>query len=493
MLIKIFKLCLQDTSQFFRSERLTDLYQVCTNWSHLVTHTPSLWDSISYQDCTEMRRMLLSMSKGSPLNIGCRSNRVMDPTGAGPAFVAFVSDVYAHVGRWRSAAFCVSVTQSKILRKAFSRLSAPLLEELQLEFGDGDLQTTALKDVIRWNLPRLRHLKLAHVDIPWNCRLLLGLHTLEIDLLGTPGPSLSQVIAILKACPDLEKLNLSYLDCLIDAGAARRHSRMISLPRLKKLELFLPPALLHDILSVLQIQSCTSLAVHASTWGQKGTGVHLLEDIDNIAPVVLRCLESAQRLVLDLARGFQKMSFTAQNDGNGGRCETPPSVVCHIEEPKLASLQWLLETIPFGPSLPALELKISSATIDLDEEHMERTLTSLSRHVKTLYLFSEGLPPSLLKLLSQPRDVDGVEQWLFPDLQELRIGVLAGLAPHKALQILRGRRTANQASPGSYQMPVRLAKLNLPRDCSFSGPFTQEDKVAMQSLVDVVVWSENLT
>lgn len=66
-------------------------------------------------------------------------------------------------------------------------------------------------EIPRGKLDRLRHLKLAQVELQWDITALSKLRTLDLTHLGPLGlPSASQILTVLRASPGLVELKLGH-------------------------------------------------------------------------------------------------------------------------------------------------------------------------------------------------------------------------------------------------------------------------------------------
>lgn len=170
------------------------LAQVCRKWNILILQTPSLWTEISATFHPFDLKISLRRSRNAPLTIKF-----------GPETLSFqspdkVPEVCRQLHRWAWAELYLA-DWSRI--GPFLEQPAPLIESI----GIGCLGGEVTVDLFAGQAPRLRHITLAYVCVPFHSPIFSRLETLAIKNIHF-GPSTSQLRHILKACPYLTTFTL---------------------------------------------------------------------------------------------------------------------------------------------------------------------------------------------------------------------------------------------------------------------------------------------
>ncbi|KAG8862289.1 hypothetical protein FRB96_001868 [Tulasnella sp. 330] len=195
-------------------ERLQELAQVSRRWKDIVTSTPKLWavaKVTNHQDPSGLSwrthlDLALRMSHNSPLSVFHINQERPDYDSLSSDIrrcEEFMTIVGRHTARWKSVHY-----SGHRLRSIVSALERPCpsLEDLSVVF-DRHLEGSRMRIIPG---ARLRHITLDHAELEW--RALLGLHSLRIRSVAERIPQARELLVALRACPQLEVLELSSID-----------------------------------------------------------------------------------------------------------------------------------------------------------------------------------------------------------------------------------------------------------------------------------------
>ncbi|KAG9037946.1 hypothetical protein FRB95_003339 [Tulasnella sp. JGI-2019a] len=181
------------SKRYFRD--LHHLACVSFRWGTLIKNSPSLWAVVLTGFVAPIQALALKKSKSCALEVGSKA----------PEFTSgnfdFISRVAVHLYRWRSATLNVDRTDRIT---PLCSAAAPLLKDLSIRVNPqpSDRQYVIM-DLFGGKAERLRHLTLERCWIPWDSQLLSGLESLQLINVKRDGPSLLQLMEVLRSCPNL--------------------------------------------------------------------------------------------------------------------------------------------------------------------------------------------------------------------------------------------------------------------------------------------------
>jgi hypothetical protein len=229
ILTKIFTafICLDQTYFHNGDGQWVRLANVCRHWRFLIAGTPMLWRFPLFAN-VEIAAAMLARSQQSPLVIKTRG--VDSPDAIELALFHLFRIQILHIARSDTSSF-------KRFLAAMDQ-PAPLLEALDLRYETirpANSDITLSLALFGADTPRLRHVHIRQLDVPWDLPLLSGLSHLEIW--GSKiKPSPTTFCNVLSRCPALQTLILS--DTLPIASEQCGGSwHLVPLPQLSKLEL----------------------------------------------------------------------------------------------------------------------------------------------------------------------------------------------------------------------------------------------------------------
>lgn len=215
----------------------------CRHWRDVALDTPELWARIVVDHhnglgCATRR---LQRSKGVPLDISIDfSPRTPVRHDVSLEVGRAIDLLRSETHRWRTFRLRVPHRAPALAALARCTARAPLLEHFSVHVHMSFADTACVEDhtlapLFQGVTPRLRYVDLVSAPVQCGESLLLrGLHTLRlVDLRDAYAPSVSQLLCVLRACPQLEELSLRNMDD-VDAGLLKSDDKAV-LPCLRNL------------------------------------------------------------------------------------------------------------------------------------------------------------------------------------------------------------------------------------------------------------------
>ncbi|KAI0920357.1 hypothetical protein AcW1_002123 [Taiwanofungus camphoratus] len=254
------------------------LTHVCRHWRAAALATQAFWTSINIgaENGLELLRSCLRRSKNALVDVFTRKP-VEDPV-----TVARILSQHAH-RIWR-----MDVLESAKLpmTQFLSQLGFPMprLEVLKLGMTSSPLKAQFAPDSCQF--PSLRRLFLVNVAVPWHSSLFSSVARLEMYGLREGGvPSLSSFLDMLEGCaPRLECLTAgqSGPGLLDEITKYSMDQRVVSLPRLRWLELHDSSSNVAHLLAHITIPSSTSISLSCPVRANPGS--EFTEPLSSIFP-----------------------------------------------------------------------------------------------------------------------------------------------------------------------------------------------------------------
>lgn len=197
-----------------RVRQIWTLAQVCVYWDDLIKSTPSLWTTISSEFKTHELSMALMRSKALPLQISYSDHICLGPrydTGERPANPnTFLETTLARCCKIASFSTRMGSIVETLSKPSFA---ASTLEELSIS-GELGSDRMKMREILGGNLPRLRHLSLVDIEVPWGSSAFQDLESLNISIHflrhvrnTNVAPTVDELLNILRCCPRLVTLN----------------------------------------------------------------------------------------------------------------------------------------------------------------------------------------------------------------------------------------------------------------------------------------------
>lgn len=255
LLVALFTSYLTASPEGGSSHARTTLALVSKRWYSVCYSTPSLWSRIHDEDAGPPNALALSQSQQHPLDVFLDMSDDMEPTKK--AVREGFKQTCAHLYRWRTAA--IEVGKDEDLA-SLANPGVPLLESIILKKGFRDSRLGRV-DLFGGEAPKLRHLRLSRVVIPWGSNVLSGLRGLVLDTIERPNViSLFDIISILVRSPQLRTLTLH---CLRVPSLPAPVPTPVQLPYLQELELTgFDPTVCGYLLQSIKAPRCQRLHLH---------------------------------------------------------------------------------------------------------------------------------------------------------------------------------------------------------------------------------------
>ncbi|KAJ3522639.1 hypothetical protein NMY22_g11801 [Coprinellus aureogranulatus] len=268
---------------------------VCQRWRTVALGYAPLWSRISFAH-PELMKLLLSRSKGAPLDITIHP-RWMDDRSLVRETLA---DIMSHTTRLRSVNLKISSSGQHRFKDVLSKASgrAPMLRELTLSDPDPPLRFAVIpSDFLQGGAPALRALVLDQVNIPWK-RLPLSATLTRLNLTRCfERPSVSEFYESLSKLTLLEDLQLSHR-WIPEPGYSTIPSPTVptplTLPSLKTIKVEDWSDVVRDFFGVIRLPMIVS------------TQVKLCDYLPRMA-LVDRCLRKVRISIGDAMKGFPEV------------------------------------------------------------------------------------------------------------------------------------------------------------------------------------------
>ncbi|KAG8864829.1 hypothetical protein FRB96_003415 [Tulasnella sp. 330] len=407
LILKILSFALVD-SRLKDYKDLNALSQVLSRWASLIRHTPSFWCTVNSRHSPTTQRNALVRSK--PFSID-----VIDNSGPPSTKVAFMERVLPHLERWRSLDYYE--TRDWIFTD-LAHAPAPQLESLRIT-ASGALNTH--KVPFDGQVPSLRHVHLYGYSIPWECSILRGLKTLHLESLGEMGPSVDQVVGLLRASPKLMKLSLRTLDC--DASSEDHHSKVhpVSLPSLKSLAITaLIPLAIRDLLAMIRFPNCTELELELGADASDSTEL-FGSSMNHLAPIVQKIAASeASHSRIEISSNSVGI-FGGEMEGNSNKMRLSIIIEGNATDKLVERIAGIFGSADVGAISVVVKAQESDVPLSrimpiLKGDCCIRELKLQSRRKVVL-----ETPNAVLRYLTKPTLVGDIARWRLPDLHALTL------------------------------------------------------------------------
>lgn len=444
ILIKIFDLSVKPDLLLTES-RLQGLQSISTVsrfWKDIIDNTASIWTRIAINPADHPKLITKALKISSPSALDITLNTT-------PSF-DLSSLLLPHIGRIRS--FCLRADSAKIWRR-FLRTPAPLMEVVVIDVMYDAEPTSTPEAIFAGMATRLRTVHLGHIRM--NIGRPGGLRELQFTGGSTYGPTLQDIVFILRSSPDLERLVLD--ETALGGGmAGPMDDQTIRLPHLKRLFLRWPHRQAAEyLLNLIDAPNLISFDYTEST-----------RDITSASPSVANMVLRQARKALDPVSNLPGYVMIH---------------VCHGRSPFWCMVERSREEIGGYPEAFELVLAIYPAkvgvlmrpivdvvlshlrnvevTVELaqksygedDDEYDPLAMLSTIPHIYKLSLHDLRYTSSIIQWLGE-RGSDG--SWPCPRLKKLTVKIHPSEFLHEVLVMVKNRY-------GGQEAPIPMEMLSI--------------------------------
>ncbi|KAG9002057.1 hypothetical protein FRB90_011449 [Tulasnella sp. 427] len=231
--------------------RLASLRAICKKWRTIIDDTPAFWPVLDVSDPPRIVSRAIEHSAAYHLEVNlARPSWYLTPRALDSSWrESFLRDAVQHVARWRSAQLTLPDGQTllSIAQESAPRLTAMDLRLDQLEALDEE----DAKHIFQCSDGQLRRLGLYSLVIPWHSSLLCGLQSLSLSDLDDFAPTLTQILGIIRGCPNMVDLELDVPKS--EAVALPKDEPLLQLLSLKSAKLSLNEECALSLLNLLLV------------------------------------------------------------------------------------------------------------------------------------------------------------------------------------------------------------------------------------------------
>ncbi|KAG8987813.1 hypothetical protein FRB94_001447 [Tulasnella sp. JGI-2019a] len=373
---------------------------VSKRWKGIIHESPLWWADISSSDPNPQN---IVIPKGFPVHVYYDDNDFID---RGVDEKAFPNLVIEEAYRWRLAEFVLHYRiPSYDLLDTFISLPVPYLETLKIEVNF-DLGTGPNFDIFSEGANRLRHVELYDFPIHSQLQMLSGLETLKISNRRNLGPSVSELIGILRRCPALRVFELRYTDSskMHTSSIPPSEVEVVYLPTLISFTLSLDHAeAFSQIISSIHIPACKTFELECNE------PLHniLSTRASHLTPAFLSVIQTTPEIWLWLQGRLLRLCNASKPGINISLAHYSP----------WEDLSWLHEpTTAEAVTLPPIYADITcNDTPFLQVADLLHNLLSITTMTLT------GNSDQYIAHLSHPTLRNGIHEWVLPNLRALRL------------------------------------------------------------------------
>lgn len=451
-----------------RLQRVETLSSVSTHWYDVVNSTPELWSTISNAKEASPQRIskALIKSKSLPLYLHIHCGKMP----------SLVEAILGHTDRWLSVHLDVD-SRAMSLLESISKHQAPILTTLRItvEFPNtlGSPDATILRhrilnqelDLFAGSAPRLQFLCLRGLSIRWDS---FELHHLRLLALGRVRISPTQLIAIIYHNPQLVDISLAgtITDDISDTPTP--YAAPMCLENVENV--YIGPTTSADFCSILRHFSfprCNSISFPLD--GHQDSGALSSNSLGGLVHVARHStlFSMTSGVLIWKIEGVHPSIKSSRLDiGEGERRHT---ITCTIPPSYRFASTWIghaMEVIL--PSLPNTEVQVQinlqdypASASGLADHALFNFFGTLPGGVKRLDIKTMMTPTTLIQDLGVPIQINGVTQWIFPNLEVLVIGDCIPGAGEQILRMVRSRYGVS--TPTLVPLPDPLLRLEVSR------------------------------
>lgn len=429
------------------------LAQVSKSWALVVLGTPPLWSFVCSYRLPSTLETALARSKATLLSF--------EVSFADPWVMPqkdLVATMSQHVDRWKTADLTVSDPRS--LRE-LGDLAAPKLVHLKLGVCRPGFAEMLGVTLFQAGAPKLSHIELAGISLDdWTAPYLSGLRVLHLAYTGDSkcGPSMRELLDVLRASPGLKELSLTRVTPRAEieptVDLQPDHVNMNELISLTINQL--TPSVSRHMLNSIQVPFCRDYTFGPDLMGTHPTWFNPLGSwVVSAQPLLQSALGAQDAGAIEAEIVIDKDQHLSCKilEGNAPTLNLR-FVDIHIEQ----ALNWILSFDVIRNGLP---LRLDVHAWGNRKGHKFRATFQLLPHVRSLVVrdVQDDWSNPIMHLCG-PEKNHGKTPWLLPNLESLTI---IDLAPGKHVKVLlklaRARQVANRKNDKAGRTAVALAEL----------------------------------
>lgn len=441
------------------------LMLVCSRWAVLISECRRLWSCFHEGLQPDSIHQMLVRSNNHPLSVDYHYNRKLEPWDGSHDLRrhdAFLEEAVKVMSRWRSAIF--RIIENSLLEDLEAH-SAPMIETCTLSLYGQRYRL----DLFSGDAPRLRHLSLRRVSIPWDSPLLTNLRHLSLSDMDDLEPE--ELLGALSSCPRLAFLRLTDISWYADPNI---QYEIIHLPELRHLivddshlKWLIPGAIRAPQLRLADLEAPLFNIKRARNL------------LSFVAARLGPCLQAASwfgitftdelYLYVRKVRCDYPFQLVLRHDSSG-------NVLRVLQDPRI---QAMIAKTPASFSINCPE--------PVQKEAMSNILRTLDNlpSLETLHFISDINLTEIFDYLSEPVVTDGVATWRCPNLTSINLRNCLRYNPCDLLLLVRRRvdaaRDVDQGSGQGVARPKPLAEVTLDQKTTMDDDTWMELKRIIES------------
>lgn len=466
LLVKIFKSAATPLPYWAKNttnpryyQRLHLLAQVCRLWAEVVKGSPELWWLVNGRDPSSEWTTALHRSRDSLIVFK------YGLYGDGAAFDHHLwSSVSQHLHRWKTADLAFNFAEAG-LSHSFTLLenAAPALETMRMRSSRPFTEQITL-DLFNGYAPKLTTLDITNVAFrDWSSPVLQGLTSLWLGFVSYSGPSLEQMLDVLRASPRLDWLSLNNIRFSSDAAVGKPSAVLLELRSINLSSL--SSVVTSRLLRAIDAPKCTTTQVQVADEERPDNELY---DVTTAwaTPAIKKSLAVGGEVDINICTP-RFVSFSV-NQIVDHRSDYDSTTVLYLPDipTRPSILEWGLALMESSDSSHA-SLTVRIEIEAMRPQHVEEILAILRRLPNIVALEMMGddhdAVTSILRNLTfaGPISADGPSPWLCPDLRDLSID--AGVEEEVLMDMVRSRTRAAalRETEGSGSGVGRLQELTV--------------------------------
>lgn len=408
--------------------------RVSKTFHNLIDTTPSFWSLISAEHPSLLVQRALAKSMNAPLIVECPY------LAAGASTNQFMTLLANQTHRLFSLNMLVNSGECE---QTFLTSPAPLLEYLSLR-SNARNHSKAI-EIFAGNAPRLLDVVLNGVPLKMSGDTFSGLRSMELVDIDGHCPSIPQLIGIIAASPQMERLTLERINFPSGVSDPPPEHGQMELSRLKKLSLDLPTAALTTLLNHIRAPGCQQLRLQ---FGRSASPFFFGAAVDPYPTVAFEgSLEQFTPLLDSLHKSLPLTQTLRVCIGSTHASVVMPdiNINAYITNP-YRIIEWLVSSVDMTSTRRRCQLELTLANPILGDIALFNWLGKMPC-VTSLHVNAFHNAPVIFRYLSQPTITGTTARWPLPNLEELYVED-NDILPTEVLEMVKARYGKTAATPG---------------------------------------------